>query len=264
VTTLKTSNNIMKKMLKKFLRNLNIDIVRLDKSQHTELNFPEDIDEEAREIIIRVKNYTMTSVERLIALINATRYISRNQIEGDFVECGVWRGGSMMAVAYSLEKLAERDRDLYLFDTFEGMPPPTNQDVTYSNIEALTLLNESRKDDSKSIWCYSSLDEVKTNIESTKYNPQKIHLIKGKVEETIPNCIPEKIALLRLDTDWYESTRHELEYLFPRLVSGGVLIIDDYGHWKGCQKATDEYIEKHNIPILLNRIDYTGRIAIKL
>ncbi len=264
MVTLKTSDHTMKKLLKKFLGKLNIDIVRLDKSQHTELNFPEDIDEEAREIIIKVKNYTMTSVERLIALIHATRYISRNQIEGDFVECGVWRGGSMMAVAYSLEELSERERDLYLFDTFEGMPSPTNQDVTHSNIDALTLLKESSKNDSKSIWCYSSFDEVKTNIELTKYNPQKIHLIKGKVEETIPHCIPEKIALLRLDTDWYESTRHELEHLFPRLVSGGVLIIDDYGHWKGCQKATDEYIEKNNIPILLNRIDYTGRIAIKL
>jgi hypothetical protein len=254
----------MKKLLKKYLRKLNIDIVRLDKAQHTQINFPADIDEETREIIIKVQNYTMTSVERLIALINATRYISRNQIEGDFVECGVWRGGSMMAVAYSLEKSGERERDLYLFDTFEGMSTPTNQDVTHSNIDALTLLEESSKDDSKSIWCYSSLDEVKTNIESTEYNPQKIHLIKGKVEETIPHCIPEKIALLRLDTDWYESTRHELQHLFPRLVSGGVLIIDDYGHWKGCQKATDEYIEKNNIPILLNRIDYTGRIAIKL
>jgi hypothetical protein len=206
----------------------------------------------------------MTSVERLFSLINATRYISQNNILGDFVECGVWKGGSMMATAYSLKNMGELDRNLYLFDTFEGMTPPSNNDITYSNLEASKLLAESSKEDSSSIWCYSPLDEVKINITSTGYNPEKIHLIKGKVEETIPQCIPEKIALLRLDTDWYESTRHELEHLFPRLVHGGVIIIDDYGHWKGCQQATDEYFQKNNIPILLNRIDYTGRIAIKL
>jgi hypothetical protein len=253
----------MKNSINHYLKKIGIHLLNPNKKTNID-TFPDDIDLEARTIITKVRNYTMTSVERQVSLINATRYIVKNKILGDFVECGVWRGGSMMAAAYSLQNLGELDRNLYLFDTFEGMAAPTNQDVTYSNIDALTLLSESSKDDSKSIWCYSSLDEVKTNIESTKYNPQKIHLIKGKVEETIPNCIPEKIALLRLDTDWYESTRHELEHLFPRLVSGGVLIIDDYGHWKGCQKATDEYIEKNNIPILLNRIDYTGRIAIKL
>jgi hypothetical protein len=86
----------------------------------------------------------------------------------------------------------------------------------------------------------------------------------GKVEDTIPADIPEKIALLRLDTDWYESTKHELIHLFPRLQKGGVLIIDDYGFWKGARKAVDEYFAENNIQILLNRIDDTGRMAIKL
>lgn len=254
----------MKNLIRRIFRKFDMDIIKLDKNVNTEIKFSPDIDLEAREIINQVQNYTMTSVERLFSLINATRYISKNNILGDFVECGVWKGGSMMATAYSLKNMGELDRNLYLFDTFEGMTPPSNNDITYSNLEAAKLLAESSKEDSSSIWCYSPLDEVKINITSTGYNPEKIHLIKGKVEETIPQCIPEKIALLRLDTDWYESTRHELEHLFPRLVHGGVIIIDDYGHWKGCQQATDEYFQKNNIPILMNRIDYTGRIAIKL
>jgi O-methyltransferase len=83
------------------------------------------------------------------------------------------------------------------------------------------------------------------------------------VEDTIPASVPEQIALLRLDTDWYESTKCELEILFPRLVKGGVIIIDDYGCWQGARKAVDEYFNKNNIAILLNRMDDTGRIGIK-
>lgn len=253
----------MKNSIKRYLKKFSINFLN-SKSQANVDDFPDVIDLEARTIITKVQNYTMTSVERQVSLINATRYIVKNKILGDFVECGVWRGGSMMAAAYILKGLGAVDRNLYLYDTFEGMAEPTSKDIDYSNINASRLLAESRKEDPSFIWCYSSLDEVKNNIESTGYSPDKIHLIKGKVEETIPEYIPKKIALLRLDTDWYESTRHELEHLFPLLVSGGVLIIDDYGHWKGCQQATDEYIHKNNIPILLNRIDYTGRIAIKL
>jgi hypothetical protein len=87
-------------------------------------------------------------------------------------------------------------------------------------------------------------------------------LIAGKVEETLPEHAPESIALLRLDTDWYESTRHELEHLFPRVVAGGVLLLDDYGHWKGSRKAVDEYFAAQGITMLLNRVDYTGRLGI--
>jgi hypothetical protein len=91
-----------------------------------------------------------------------------------------------------------------------------------------------------------------------------VRLVKGKVEDTVPKNAPEKIALLRLDTDWYESTRHELVHLFPRLLPGGVLIIDDYGHWQGARKAVDEYIAGNQVKILLNRVDYTGRIGVKI
>ncbi|MDX1976966.1 MAG: TylF/MycF/NovP-related O-methyltransferase [Pseudanabaenaceae cyanobacterium bins.68] len=253
----------MRNIINKYLRKFGIKL--LNSSNITDIgNFPEDIDSDARAILTKVRNYTMTSIERQIALIDATRYIVKNNISGDFVECGVWKGGSMMAVAYCLQSLGELDRNLYLYDTFEGMTEPSDKDVSHSNVKASVLLSKSLKADQSSIWCYSSLDEVKSNIQSTGYDPSKVFLIKGKIEETIPKYIPQKVALLRLDTDWYESTLHELRHLFPLLVSGGVLIIDDYGHWQGCRQAVDEYIAENKIKIFLNRIDYTGRIGIAL
>lgn len=248
----------MKNIIKSLFQQFGFDIVRKNSK-----NIPPDFDEISAKIIDYVSPYTMTSVERIYSLINATKYVIENDIEGDFVECGVWKGGSMMAIAYTLKHFLCTSRHLYLFDTFEGMSTPTKDDFDLSGLDAQTLLNTSEKINSP-IWCYSTLDEVKNNFEKTGYTPEKIHFIKGKVEDTIPQYIPEKISLLRLDTDWYESTKHELVYLFPRLVNGGVIIIDDYGHWQGCRKAVDEYIRKNNISILLNRIDYTGRIGVKV
>ncbi|MFX1257024.1 MAG: TylF/MycF/NovP-related O-methyltransferase [Promethearchaeota archaeon] len=98
----------------------------------------------------------------------------------------------------------------------------------------------------------------------TGYPKESVVYIKGKVENTIPNMIPEKISLLRLDTDWYNSTYHELKHLYPILSQKGIIIIDDYGHWKGARKATDNYFKENNVQILLNRIDYKGRLGIKL
>ena len=98
---------------------------------------------------------------------------------------------------------------------------------------------------------------------STGYDIARTHFVAGDVEQTIPGVVPEQISLLRLDTDWYESTRHELKHLYPRLIRGGVLIIDDYGHWKGARQAVDEYLAETGAKLLLNRIDYTGRAAVK-
>jgi len=144
------------------------------------------------------------------------------------------------------------------------MPPPTEADKDFSGVDAAARLNEESNNKKESyIWAYSALDEVKAAMALTQYNPERIQYIQGKVEDTIPASIPDKIALLRLDTDWYESTKHELEHLFPRLAKNGVLIIDDYGFWKGSRKAVDEYFAGLNMPVLLNRMDDTGRICIK-
>lgn len=207
------------------------------------------------------KPYTMTSIERMYALYNAVKYVVQNNIEGDFVECGVWRGGSSMMIALTLNSMNIKDRKIYLYDTFEGMSEPTENDVDFRGGNADNLLKQNIQDKENSVWCLADLQDVQNNMKLTQYPLGNVQFVKGKVEDTIPQTISEKIALLRLDTDWYESTAHELKYLYPNLSTKGVLIIDDYGHWEGCRKAVDEYFATNTL--LLNRIDYTGRIAIK-
>lgn len=228
-------------------------------------NFPSDFTEEEKSNIAFIKGLSMTSIERQVSLIRAIDYIVKSHIEGDIVECGVWKGGSMMLIAKRLLQLNDHKRNLFLFDTFEGMSEPNEEDVnSVDNKTAQELLAKENKFDGNNVWCYSSLDEVKSNLKKTNYPEEKLFYFKGKVEETLPEPSIGKIALLRLDTDWYESTMHELEALYDKLVEGGVLIIDDYGHWSGSKKAVDEFIEKRKLRIFLNRIDYTGRLAIKI
>ncbi len=224
--------------------------------------FPPDFDKATRELFEYVQPFTMTSMERLFALRRSVEYIVKWSIPGDIVECGVWKGGSMMAVALTLIELGATDRKLYLFDTFEGMSSPTAVDRDSSGEAAVDLLQRADKKTSK-VWGYCPLDAVRRAMHDTGYDDDKVLFVKGKAEETIPNYAPKEIAILRLDTDWYESTYHELKHLYPRLSVGGVLIIDDYGHWEGAKRAVDEYIDQQNLRLLLHRIDYTGRICVK-
>jgi hypothetical protein len=210
-----------------------------------------------------VRPYTMTSPERIHALVEAVKYVTRRGIPGAIVECGVWRGGSMMAAARTLLALGVTGRDLYLFDTYEGMSSPTDRDVDLKGRRAAQVLTSTSPTDKSPYLCDASLEDVQRSLERVGYPKGRVHYVQGKVEETVPAQAPDQIALLRLDTDWYESTRHELQHLYPRLVSGGVLIIDDYGHWQGARQATDEFINATPGFGLLSRIDYTGRLAVK-
>lgn len=219
---------------------------------------------EDRETVGFVRPYTMTSPERIRALCSATRYIEEAGIHGAVVECGVWRGGSMMAVARTLMRLGKQDRDLYLFDTFEGMSEPGVHDVAATGESARELLDRASRTEEDLVWCYAPIERVAQAMSLTKYSEGRIHLVPGRVEDTLQALAPEQIALLRLDTDWYESTRHEMEQLFPRLSRGGVLILDDYGHWQGARRAVDEYLREHQVKLLLHEIDYTGRIGVKV
>ncbi len=223
-----------------------------------------DFSTEERAIIERVQPYTMTSEERIVSLTRAVQYVVDAGIPGAIVECGVWRGGSMMAAALALQDAAEVDRELYLYDTFEGMTAPTSEDVAAGDGSAAAdLLAGAEKSTDSIIWAWATLDQVRDVLAETAYPEDLIHLVAGPVEETIPGTVPEQIALLRLDTDWYESTKHELEHLYSRIAPGGVLIIDDYGDWNGARQAVDEFNAKLGQPLLLCRIDHTGRIAIK-
>lgn len=226
--------------------------------------FPSDFSSNDKHLIETVSGTTMTSHERQISLLRSVEYIVNNKLSGAIVECGVWRGGSMSLVARKLIQMKDNNRKLFLFDTFEGMPPATDDDQNALNQRAAKiLLDESDKMKGDNVWCYSGLDEVKRNLAETGYPSANIIYRKGRVEDTLPDDAIDEIALLRLDTDWYESTKHELETLFDKLVPGGIMIVDDYGHWSGAKKAVDEFFANRKIFPFLNRIDYTGRLFIK-
>jgi hypothetical protein len=220
-----------------------------------------DLSEADREIVSRVEPFTMTSIERRASLLGAVDHVVKNRIEGDIVECGVWRGGSMMAVALALMARGDTSRQLYLFDTFEGMSAPTAEDRSASGESAEAQLARTARD--QPVWAVAGVADVQANLWSTGYPREHIHFVRGKVEDTIPATLPGCIALLRLDTDWYESTRHELQHLYPRLARHGVLIIDDYGHWQGARRAVDEYFAQSTEPVFLHRVDYTARLVVK-
>jgi O-methyltransferase len=192
------------------------------------------------EIIRRASPFTMTNPIRMEALFNSIQQIKG--LEGDIVETGVCQGGSSILMAMTLKAEGVKHKKIYMYDTFEGMPEPSLVDNKPNR--KWTGIEKWKREDK---WNYASLDEVKKNIRKSDYPLDKFILTKGLVEETIPKVIPEKIALLRLDTDFYSSTKHALIHLFPRLVKGGVLIIDDYGAWEGCKQAVDEYFYKNMI-----------------
>ena len=222
----------------------------------------DDLDPGFRPIYDFCRKYTMTSIERLYALYKSTEYVVKAGIQGDILECGVWRGGSVMLVARTLIALGVTDRRLYLFDTFEGHPrPDSEKDVDLWGNHAVVEFEKYKKSEESSDWGTVTIDEVRENMASTGYPVENLVFVKGMVEKTAADNIPDKLALLRLDTDWYNSARDALKYFYPVLSRGGVLIVDDYGHYVGQRLAVDEYFV--NAPVLLNRIDYSCRTVQK-
>ena len=220
---------------------------------------PPDYDAATVDLFRKVKSYTLTSHERVHALRQAVMYVEKAGIPGAIVECGVWRGGSMLVVAHTLMELGATDRELYLFDTFETMPPPGTHDRDVWGNHAADTFDAAL---TSPVYAYIPQDEIRSLLVDTGYPAERMHFVKGMVEQTIPDNAPERIALCRLDTDWYESTAHEMEHLYPRIAAGGVLLVDDYGHYMGSKRAVDEYITAHDLALLLNRIDMSGRLAI--
>lgn len=211
------------------------------------------------EILKVVEPFTMATLESIAALIDAVEYVNRNQIPGAVVECGVWRGGFMMAAAKALMN-ANDLRDLFLFDTFRGMTEPTDRDIDHTGSLAIPRHKSSIKGD-HSEWCYASFTDVRRNIASTGYPEERSRFIEGDVLQTLPCDEPRQIAILHLDTDWYESTLHELRHLYPKVVKGGIVILDDYGHWQGCRQAVDEYFADQG-PYLCP-LEYSARLIVK-
>ncbi|MFQ6539995.1 MULTISPECIES: TylF/MycF/NovP-related O-methyltransferase [Aphanothece] len=218
------------------------------------------VDNRFMSIYSQCERFTMTSIERMYSIYKSIEYLVAADVIGSIVECGVWRGGSIMQAIYTLLELGVCDREIYLYDTFAGLPMPSKHDVDYAGEGALPRWKDNIGQGHNK-WCYAPLEEVRENVLGTGYPENKIHFVKGNVEETLPRVLPGAISLLRLDTDFYLSTKQELLYLYPLLAQCGVLIVDDYGHWQGQKKAVDEFFMGQ--PILFNRIDHAARLLIK-
>lgn len=222
-------------------------------------------------IIQKSKPYTMVAKDDLKILIDLVDDINRNDVKGSLVECGVWKGGCAMVMAMS-QINHNTNRSIYLYDTFEGMTEPkSDKDGRYEK----SIYNKISKGEYKeevdnwhndNKWAFCALDVVKKNISLTKYPEEKIFYVKGDVIETLEGeIIPESISILRLDTDWYDSTKKELEVLFPKVSIGGFIIIDDYTCFRGARIATDGFISeqisqmeivlsKEKSPLILKKI----------
>ncbi|MFI6042566.1 TylF/MycF/NovP-related O-methyltransferase [Nocardia sp. NPDC051321] len=228
--------------------------------------FPDirQLDPEFVRLYESVQHATQTSVAMSYALRIATKYIVDSAIPGDVVECGVWRGGSAAIATATLREHGDLARTIWLYDTFNWTwDTPTDEDQLQlpsgdmKLTDLLASVTDSVQDEG------SDQASVTETVCGTGYPRERIRCVEGLVQNTIPDDAPDRIALLRLDTDLYDSTRHELEHLYPRLSVGGVLIVDDYGKYSGATKAVDEYFAKLNEPVLLNRIDTQGRICVK-
>ncbi len=217
-----------------------------------------EISEEEENNINISKKYSMTTEIRMWALLNSLKKVHYEKIDGDIVECGVWKGGNIILIKKFIEK-NNLKKKIYCYDTFEGMTPTSFID---NEISSGRNASEIVKNNNTYL-CKSSLEETKDNVRKNVKDFNNINFIQGKVEDTLidEKNLPEKISICRLDTDYYSSTKIELEILYPRIVQGGILIVDDYGHWSGSKKAVDEYF-KDNFA-MKHYVDYACRLIIK-
>ncbi len=191
--------------------------------------FHEMKDDAFWQILPEVHDFTQLPMEPMWSLYEAVRYLVGKGIKGDFVECGVFFGGASMLIARTLLSLGETGRDLWLYDSFQGfVGEQAKDDVTWYGDSIKTRFPD-----------FDSM--AMDNIASTGYPVDRLRLVKGDIEKTAVDNKNGAIALLRLDTDTYHSTKAELEHFYPKLVPGGILIIDDYGHAFGARRAVDEY-----------------------
>ena len=244
------------KKIRNFLRIIKKPFIR--KEDFWKKNIPE-MDEENKNLIEFIGEHSMTPITRRWALIKSLHYINKKKLVGDIVECGIWRGGNLFLAKKIQDKYPkELKRKFYGFDTFEGMAGPSLHDGTKINETYQSFQNRNEP------WAKASLEDVKDSSKKFFSDTGDFNFIKGMVEDTLKNKknLPNKIALLRLDTDFYESTKIELDILYPLLVDRGILIIDDYGDFSGCRKAVDEYFADKSV--LMISVDKSCRIITKV
>ncbi len=224
--------------------NLNINVAR--KSTFNDIE-----DELFWKIAALAEPYTLLTLEKLLNLYEAVIYVSEHGIEGDLVECGVFKGGAVLLMAETMHALGYPARTIHLFDTFFGFTGRSEHDVDYGGRQ----IGKYRTQNFRA--------EVTQNLTHSAYPAEHYVFVEGDVIVTsVENC-PEKIAILRLDTDTYETTKAELENMYPKLTKGGVLIVDDYGYSKGCRKAVDEFFAQIKEKPFFQRPNRGSRTAIK-
>jgi len=247
--------NLLKNYIQKILNSFEYTIIN-NNQKIVELS-------DKQKNLINITNLiSMTPQIRRYNLIQALEYVAHYKLEGDLVECGVWKGGNIVIYKKFIEENSIK-KNIYAFDTFEGMADPDQDDYVIGNdMSAKSLLDKDKKKITND-WGLCSLENVKHNISQRTENLDNIFFIKGKVEETLLNekNLPEKISILRLDTDFYKSTKIELEILYEKVSKGGVIIIDDYGHWAGSKKAVDEFFKEKFV--WMHYVDYACRLIIK-
>ena len=252
----------MKKFVEKIARSI---LKRVVVNEDREFISPVEFTKTDTDIFNFVLNNNLTVVGslRLIATIMSCKYVIENNIYGDFVECGVWRGGNSIAAKLIFEAY-DCDKKVHLFDTFSGLTEPSNVDMTNDGTTGREFIARNSNDDNKVF--YIPLENVNNNFANASVDMSGVNFVKGDVCETLLDGrnVPKQIAILRLDTDWYESTKIEMEILYPLLSKKGVLLIDDYGHWVGARKAVDEFFanSEYSRPFF-QYTDNTGRAGIK-
>jgi O-methyltransferase len=261
---------MIKQCIKSLLCSIGLEIRKID--EYAFLGY--DLENEADELIRKIRPYTMLSRQRLISLYQQVFFCEQHKIPGCFIECGVWKGGAVALMALANIKNSTTPRIIHLFDIFQEICEPD------ASVDGERAVNEVKK------WANGgssgklepiqgvydlfggpgSLEENRELLEKNiGYNPMFLHYHKGWFQETLPRDIDGigEIAILRLDGDWYASTKICLEYLYDKVVAGGFIIIDDYGAYEGCRKAVDEFLQGKGISVFLNHIDSEAKYWIK-
>lgn len=267
----------MKRILKNMATTLGYEVrypVRKRPPAPTETegsNWGFDLEQEALEAIEQVKDHTMLSLPRLVTLYQQAAFCEEFEIGGSFVECGTWRGGSVGIMALANLRRGRARRHIHLFDSFESIPEPDEA------VDGERAVREARECGGGAegrlvpLPIYGSIGTPDLAVnrelleETIGYNSSFLHYHKGWFQDTVPSDAKQvgDIAILRLDGDWYASTKVCLDHLYDQVVSGGFVIIDDYGCYEGCKKATDEFMRQQQVRAFLHHIDATGRYWVK-
>ncbi len=211
-----------------------------------------EIDDPAfMELLETIRPFTMSSEKRLYSLYSLAKKVCEMDIPGHFVECGVAAGGSTALLAAAIKRFSRRPRKLYAFDSFEGMPAPTAEDL-HGDMAA----EDTGWGSGTCAAPETSVEEICRRLEVSDI----VETVKGYFEDTLPQTRSDigPIAMLHMDGDWYESTRSILNNLYDQVETGGIIQVDDYGHWQGCRQALDEFIQLRRVRFEIEKIDYTG------